>query len=223
MLSRVIRRDSASQPGSRKAGCSTPTNSHGEWQALHLQVLPDQQDPGHKHIIALGQVAHFHLHKFTMPTSGNQYRWKLSDQRQACTEGFTVSFGGTGDTVNLQGKNGELVAAVDLCRSAYYTVIEFEWKAKSYRWRMTWADASNSPTQLRIELVDASTKQCLACISGSGCQRKKFWVQQPEPDVISVADTDDRAWLQLIVATAMIAAKTQRHRGKVTTAARRSG
>ncbi len=88
---------------------------------------------------------------------------------------------------------------------------------------MTRADASNSPTQLRIELVNASTKQCLACISGSGCQRKKFWVQQPEPDVISVADTDDRAWLQLIVATAMIAAKTQRHKDKVTAAARRNG
>jgi len=91
------------------------------------------------------------------------------------------------------------------------------------RWRMTRADASNSPTQLRIELVNASTKQCLACISGSGCQRKKFWVQQPEPDVISVADSDDRAWLQLIVATAMIAAKTQRHKDKVTAAARRNG
>lgn len=88
---------------------------------------------------------------------------------------------------------------------------------------MTRADASNSPIELCIELVDASTKQCLACISGPGCQRKKFWVQQPEPDVVSVADTEDRAWLQLIVATALIAAKTQRHKDKVTAAARRNG
>lgn len=88
---------------------------------------------------------------------------------------------------------------------------------------MTWADASKSLTELRIELVDATTKQCLACISGSGCQRKKFWVQQPEPDVISVVDTGDRGWLQLVVATALIAAKTQRHKDKVTAAARRHG
>lgn len=125
--------------------------------------------------------------------------------------------------MDLQGEQGEPVAAVDLCRSAYYTVIEFEWKTKSYRWRMMRADASNSPIQLRIELLDASTKQCLACISGSGCQRKKFWVQQPEPDVISVADSNDQAWLQLVVATALIAAKTQRHKDKVSAAARRNG
>ncbi len=88
---------------------------------------------------------------------------------------------------------------------------------------MTRADASNSPLELHIELVEASTKQCLACICGPGCQRKKFWVQQPEPDVISVVDTEDRTWLQLIVATALIAAKTQRHKDKVTAAARRNG
>ncbi len=69
-----------------------------------------------------------------MPSRGNQYRWKLSDQRQACTEALTVSFGGTGDTVDLQGEKGEPVAAVDLRRSAYYTVIEFEWKANFYRY-----------------------------------------------------------------------------------------
>ena len=38
--------------GSRKPPGSTPTDSQGEWQALHLQVLPDRQDPGHKRIIA---------------------------------------------------------------------------------------------------------------------------------------------------------------------------
>ncbi|KAL0040027.1 hypothetical protein WJX79_003233 [Trebouxia sp. C0005] len=164
MLSRVLRRDSLSQPGSRSPAGSTLTDSQREWQALHLQVLPDQQDPGHKHIIALGHVAHFHLHKFGVPATRNQYRWKLSDQQQACTEALNVSFEGTGDTVDLQGEQGEAVVAVDLCRSAYYTVIKFEWKVKSYSWRMTWADASKSLTELRIELVDATTKQCLACI-----------------------------------------------------------
>lgn len=90
-----------------------------------------------------------------------------------------------------------------------------------FRWAMTGTDASKSPTQLRIELLEEDSKHCLACISGPGFQRKKFWVQQPEPDVICAMDTDDRTWLQVIVATAMIAAKTQRHRDKVTSAARR--
>jgi len=84
-----------------------------------------------------GQVAHFHLHKFAMPARGNQYRWKLSDQRQACTEALTVSFGGTGDTVDLQGEKGDTLVAVNLCRSSYYTVIKFEWKARSYRYLHT--------------------------------------------------------------------------------------
>lgn len=81
-----------------------------------------------------GHVAHFHLHKFGVPATRNQYRWKLSDQQQACTEALNVSFEGTGDTVDLQGEQGEAVVAVDLCRSAYYTVIKFEWKVKSYRY-----------------------------------------------------------------------------------------
>lgn len=91
-----------------------------------------------------------------------------------------------------------------------------------FRWAMTGTDASKSPTQLRIELLEEESKHCLACISGPGFQRKKFWVQQPEPDVICAMDTEDRTWLQMIVATAMIAAKTQRHRDKVTSAARRN-
>ena len=86
---------------------------------------------------------------------------------------------------------------------------------------MTRSDASKSPTQLRVELCEEGLKECLACISGPGFQRKKFWVQQLEPDVISVMGTKDRMWLQTIVATGMIAAKTQRHKDKVTANARK--
>lgn len=91
-----------------------------------------------------------------------------------------------------------------------------------FRWAMTGADASKTPTQLRIELLEEGSKYCLACISGPGFQRKKIWVEQPEPDVICAMDTEDRTWLQMIIATAMIAAITQRHRDKVTSAARRN-
>lgn len=47
--------------GSRKPSDSTPTDSQGEWQALHLHVLSDRQDPGHKHIIAQVMTSLYYL------------------------------------------------------------------------------------------------------------------------------------------------------------------
>ena len=90
---------------------------------------------------------------------------------------------------------------------------------------MTSKDASNSPNQLCISLFEGSgsSNQALACFQGPGFQQKRCWVQQPQHDVLSVQQTDDRAWLQVVVATCMVAAKTQRHKDKITDQARRSG
>ena len=88
---------------------------------------------------------------------------------------------------------------------------------------MTRGDASRSETDLRIELLEGNSAQCLAHVAGPGFQRKKFWVQQPVADTISVSAECDRTWLQMIVATGLVAAKTQRHRDKVTTMARKCG
>ena len=88
---------------------------------------------------------------------------------------------------------------------------------------MTSKDASNSLHHLCISLFEGTSKQPLACFHGPGFQQKQFWVQQPQHDVLSVRQTDNRAWLQAVVATCMVAAKTQRHKDKITHEARRSG
>lgn len=92
-----------------------------------------------------------------------------------------------------------------------------------FRWTMTRKDTSASPSQLQIELFEAGSKECLACIHGPGFLQKKCWVRQPQPDALAVQQSDDRAWLQLVIVTGMIAAKTQRHKDKVTDRSRKSG
>ena len=90
-----------------------------------------------------------------------------------------------------------------------------------FRWVMIRKDAGNSPSQLCFSLFEGSSKQSLASFHGPGFQQKQFWVQQSQHDVLSVQQTDDRAWLQVVVATCMVAAKTQRHKDKVTNRSRR--
>lgn len=88
---------------------------------------------------------------------------------------------------------------------------------------MTRKDAGNSLSQLCFSLFEGCSKQSLACFHGPGFQQKQFWVQQPQHDVLSVRQKDDRAWLQVVVATCMVAAKTQRHKDKITDRSRGSG
>ena len=88
---------------------------------------------------------------------------------------------------------------------------------------MTRKAANHSLSHLQIELFEDNSKVCLACICGPGFQRKQFWVQQPEVDVLSIQKSDDCRWLHMVVATGLVAAKTQRHRDKITDRSRRSG
>lgn len=88
---------------------------------------------------------------------------------------------------------------------------------------MSSKDAGKSQSQLHMSLYKVCSKQALACFDGPGFQQKQSWVQQPQHDVLSVRQTDDRAWLQVVVATCMVAAKTQRHKDKITDRSRRSG
>lgn len=88
---------------------------------------------------------------------------------------------------------------------------------------MTRKDACKSPSQLCISLFEGKSKEALACLCGPGFHRKKFWVQQAQADSLMVQQTDDRLWLQLVVATGMIAAKTQRHKDKITDHCKRTG
>ncbi len=86
-----------------------------------------------KNVAVQTEDLHFSLIKMRTPARSCQYVWEVSDQQAAFTEALTVTYDGTGDTVVLQGEKGDTTTTVSLCRSAYYTVIKFEWGTKSYR------------------------------------------------------------------------------------------
>lgn len=39
-----------------------------------------------------------------------------------------------GDAVQVYDQAGTLVVAINLCRSAYYTVVKFSWRSRKYRY-----------------------------------------------------------------------------------------
>jgi len=87
---------------------------------------------------------------------------------------------------------------------------------------MSWMTVANSMNHLKIQLLQDGCPQTLACIEGPGCQRKQFWVQLDKPDTISLfCDIKDPMWLQVIIASGLVAAKVQRRRDKAMPAALR--
>ncbi len=88
---------------------------------------------------------------------------------------------------------------------------------------MSWMTVANSMDHLKIQLLQDGCPQPLACIEGPGCQRKQVWVQLNKPDTISLfCDIQDPMWLQVIIASGLVAAKVQRRRDKAMPAALRN-
>ncbi len=76
--------------------------------------------------------------------------------------------------------------------------------------------ASRSMFDLKICLQQKGSHENLACIKGAGCARKQCWVQLNELDTVSfLVEAKDPTWIQLVIISAMVAAKTQRHRDKM--------
>ena len=76
--------------------------------------------------------------------------------------------------------------------------------------------ASRSMFDLKICLQKKGSHQNFACIEGAGCARKQCWVQLNELDTVSfLVEAKDPTWIQLVIISAMVAAKTQRHRNKL--------
>ena len=77
---------------------------------------------------------------------------------------------------------------------------------------------------LKICLQQKGCHQNLACIEGAGCARKQCWVQLNELDTVSfLTEAKDPTWIQLVIISAMVAAKTQRHRDKMFPPSMRQG
>ncbi len=85
-----------------------------------------------------------------------------------------------------------------------FNVINFRW---------TTSGCGDSRTHLQIKLMEDGSRQELARIEGPGSRCKSFWIQNPElsQDTISIfGRTDYPTWMQVVIASGMVAAKTQR-------------
>lgn len=78
-----------------------------------------------------GDHVEFHLVKCQGLQGHHQYQWQLADENNGR---LSVSYEGRGDGVQVCNQDGALVAAIDLCRGEYYTVIKFTWRSATYRY-----------------------------------------------------------------------------------------
>lgn len=78
----------------------------------------------------------FHLFKCKNLQKPDQYQWQLTDRHALSNTQLCVFYQGEGNNVQLHDQGGNLLGSVDLCRSAYYTVIKFSWNNKTYRYLM---------------------------------------------------------------------------------------
>ena len=80
---------------------------------------------------------------------------------------------------------------------------------------MPWT--AKSAEQFKLYLLQDGSSKRLASIEGPSYQQKQFWVGSLKPDSISLMClTDDTLWVQAVIASALVAAKTQRRRDKST-------
>ncbi len=84
--------------------------------------------------------------------------------------------------------------------------------------------ASSSMFDLTVCLQQKGSQQNLACIQASGCARKQCWIQYSEVDTVTfLSETHDHEWVQLVIVSAMVAAKTQRRQDKMIPTSMRRG
>lgn len=70
---------------------------------------------------------------------------------------------------------------------------------------------------MQIRLLEDGSQQELALFRGPGTKCKSYWIQNPEllqETITLFGRTDYPAWVQLVIATGMVAAKTQRRNDK---------
>ena len=81
-----------------------------------------------------GDKIEFHLVKCQGLQQHDQYQWQFSDAHAGSNGQLRVSYKGKEDGLQVCDEAGALVSAIDLCRSAYYTVIKFSWSNRTYRY-----------------------------------------------------------------------------------------
>ena len=79
--------------------------------------------------------------------------------------------------------------------------------------RWTTSGCPDSRSSLQIKLLEDGSKQELAHFSGPGTKCKSYWIQNPDfaqDSITMFGRTDYPTWMQVVVASGLVAAKTQR-------------
>ncbi|DBA84545.1 hypothetical protein WJX79_006245 [Trebouxia sp. C0005] len=174
---------------------------------LHLAV--QRLDAHNKTITSKTGDVSFALHKASLPYKNNQYEWELTGSQGDYQNSIVLKHGGIDQVAALEQQDG--TAVVTLQRGGFYTLNRFRWGSKTYRW--TTSGCGDSRAHLQIKLMEDGSRQELARIEGPGSRCKSFWIQNPElsQDTISIfGRTDYPTWMQVVIASGMVAAKTQR-------------
>ena len=158
----------------------------------------------------------FLLQKASIDCSDNQFQWLLSDEEDL----ITVRHGGAYGLATVMATDGNQLT--NLQRGGFSCVVKFKLGKKTYRWSLD--SSANTGRQLKLQLFEDGCKDALAQFSGPGSQCKLFWIDNPATflDNIEVLTRKDSPlWVQLVIATALVAAKMQRRHDKFLSAARR--
>lgn len=203
----------------RAFGRNSVTNQSAcpERSSLSFKIKFNAEDC--KHIFSQDCNQDYQLQKVPTLERYHDYTWKLlgaSEDAQHSNELLAVACDSIKGEVTLTKADGSLLTTIYIRHHSLFTVVKFKWQNSSYRWTMSRHAASRSMFDLKLCLQLKGCHQKLACIEGAGCARKQCWVQLNETDTISfLTEAKDPTWTQLVIMSAMVAAKTQRHRDKM--------
>ena len=156
------------------------------------------------------------LQKASIDCTDNQFQWLLSDDQTL----ITIRHGGVYGLATVMTTDG--AELTKLQRGGFSSVVKFRLGKKTYRWSLE--NTINTDRQLKMRMLEEGCKDVLAEFEGPGSQCKLFWIDNPAmfQDHIQVSTrTDSPLWVQLVIATGMVAAKMQRRHDKFLSAARR--
>lgn len=154
------------------------------------------------------------MNKRPQSTSRNTYQWQVSAVPANGTTSaapLTVCCGNSTGLVTLTGDTNTRLTTLETLNPSRTTVVKFRWLDQTYKWKLTSEESNKSDSGLYLSLHQSGAKQTLASIVGPGSSRQQCWVGPRDPDVIAIrSQTDDQLWVQIVLVSAMVAAKTQR-------------
>lgn len=199
----------------RRAHKKIKLGSSSKINPATLQLQAKKESALRKHVSSSDSTDGFQVRKCEQPFDHNDFEWEMTLAGKEDAEPLYVVGENATGAVSLANADGAAIAELDTRWNQVCTVVQFWWDDKSYRWMMPWT--AKSAEQFKLYLLQDGSSKRLASIEGPSYQQKRFWVGSLKPDSISLMClTDDTLWLQAVIASALVAAKTQRRRDKST-------